>query len=87
MAEKFPLHINRRVCYDFAVNVGKWITVSFPQLSHMLILTFCCRAVAYGLMNGGTAGLIWMTVFVVVGALAMVASMAEMASMFVLFLS
>lgn len=36
----------------------------------------------YGLVNGGTAGVIWMTVGVIVGALYMMASIAEMASMF-----
>lgn len=40
-------------------------------------------AAAYGLMNGGTAGVIWMTIGVIAGALAMVASIAEMASMLV----
>jgi len=34
-------------------------------------------------MNGGTAGVIWMTIGVIAGALAMVASIAEMASMLV----
>ena len=38
-------------------------------------------AAAYGLTNGGTAGVIWMTVGVIFGALAMVSSIAEMASM------
>lgn len=35
----------------------------------------------YGLTNGGTAGTIWMTVFVVTGVMCMICSMAEMASM------
>ena len=38
-------------------------------------------AAQYGLVNGGTAGVIWMTVGVIVGALCMIASIAEMASM------
>lgn len=38
-------------------------------------------AFQYGLINGGTAGVIWVTVGVIVGALCMIASMAEMASM------
>ena len=38
-------------------------------------------AIEYGLINGGTAGVIWITVFVIIGALCMIASMAEMASM------
>ena len=41
-------------------------------------------AAQYGLINGGTAGLIWMTVGVIVGALCMIASLAEIASMWVL---
>ena len=40
-------------------------------------------AAQYGLVNGGTAGVIWMTVGVIVGALCMIASIAEMASMLV----
>ena len=40
-------------------------------------------AAQYGLINGGTAGLIWMTVGVIVGALCMIASLAEIASMLV----
>ena len=40
-------------------------------------------AAQYGLVNGGTAGVIWVTVGVIVGALCMIASIAEMASMFV----
>ena len=40
-------------------------------------------AAQYGLVNGGTAGVIWMTVGVIVGALCMIASIAEMASMYV----
>ncbi len=40
-------------------------------------------AAQYGLINGGTAGVIWMTVGVIVGALCMIASIAEMASMLV----
>ena len=40
-------------------------------------------AAQYGLVNGGTAGLIWMTVGVIVGALCMIASLAEIASMLV----
>lgn len=40
-------------------------------------------AAQYGLVNGGTAGVIWMTVGVIVGALCMMASIAEMASMLV----
>ena len=43
-------------------------------------------AAQYGLINGGTAGVIWVTVGVIVGALCMIASIAEMASMWVLFL-
>ena len=39
-------------------------------------------AASYGLQNGGTGGVIWVTVGVLIGALAMVASIAEMASMF-----
>ena len=39
-------------------------------------------AAQYGLVNGGTAGVIWMTVGVIVGALCMIASIAEMASMY-----
>lgn len=35
----------------------------------------------YGLTNGGTAGVIWLTLLVIVGALCMIASFAEMASM------
>ena len=42
-------------------------------------------AAQYGLINGGTAGLIWMTVGVIVGALCMIASLAEIASMLVVF--
>lgn len=38
-------------------------------------------AAQYGLVNGGTAGVIWVTVAVIVGALCMIASIAEMASM------
>lgn len=38
-------------------------------------------AAQYGLMNGGMAGVIWMTVGVLIGALCMIASIAEMASM------
>ena len=38
-------------------------------------------AAQYGLINGGTAGVIWVTVAVIVGALCMIASIAEMASM------
>ena len=41
----------------------------------------CFSVADYGLYNGGTAGVIWMTVGVLGGALCMVASMAEMASM------
>ena len=41
-------------------------------------------AAQYGLVNGGTAGVIWMTVGVIVGALCMIASIAEMASMLVI---
>lgn len=40
-------------------------------------------AAQYGLVNGGTAGVIWMTVGVIVGALCIMASIAEMASMLV----
>ena len=40
-------------------------------------------AAQYGLVNGGTAGVIWMTVGVILGALCMIASIAEMASMLV----
>ena len=40
-------------------------------------------AAQYGLINGGTAGLIWMTTGVIVGALCMIASLAEVASMLV----
>ena len=41
-------------------------------------------AAQYGLVNGGTAGVIWVTVAVVAaGALCMIASMASVASMFV----
>lgn len=40
-------------------------------------------AAQYGLVNGGTAGVIWVTVGVIVGALCMIASIAEMASMYV----
>ena len=40
-------------------------------------------AAQYGLINGGTAGLIWMTVGVIFGALCMIASLAEIASMLV----
>ena len=40
-------------------------------------------AAQYGLINGGTAGLIWMTVGVIVGAMCMIASLAEIASMLV----
>ena len=40
-------------------------------------------AAQYGLINGGTAGLIWMTVGVIIGALCMIASLAEIASMLV----
>ena len=36
---------------------------------------------SYGLTNGGTAGTIWMTVFVITGVMCMICSMAEMASM------
>ena len=36
---------------------------------------------SYGLTNGGTAGTIWMTVFVIIGVMCMICSMAEMASM------
>ena len=43
-------------------------------------------AAQYGLINGGTAGVIWMTVGVIVGALCMIASIAEMASMLVIFI-
>ena len=42
-------------------------------------------AAQYGLVNGGTAGLVWMTVGVIVGALCMIASLAEIASMLVVF--
>ncbi len=42
-------------------------------------------AAQYGLVNGGTAGVIWVTVAVIVGALCMIASIAEMASMLVGF--
>jgi len=38
-------------------------------------------AAEYGLINGGTAGVIWVTVGVISGALCMIASIAEMASM------
>lgn len=38
-------------------------------------------AAQYGLINGGTAGVIWVTVAVIAGALCMIASLAEMASM------
>ena len=38
-------------------------------------------AAQYGLINGGTAGVIWMTVAVIGGALCMIASLAEIASM------
>lgn len=40
-------------------------------------------AASYGLTNGGTGGVIWVTVGVIIGALCMIASVAEMASMFV----
>lgn len=43
-------------------------------------------AAQYGLINGGTAGLIWMTTGVIVGALCMIASLAEVASMLVVSL-
>lgn len=42
-------------------------------------------AAQYGLVNGGTAGVVWVTVGVVVGAMCMIASMAEMAAMWVAF--
>lgn len=38
-------------------------------------------AASYGLTNGGTGGVIWVTVGVIIGALCMIASVAEMASM------
>ena len=38
-------------------------------------------AFQYGLTNGGTAGVIWLTLLVILGALCMIASFAEMASM------
>ena len=44
-------------------------------------------AAQYGFVNGGTAGVIWVTVAVIVGALCMIASIAEMASMLVGILS
>lgn len=37
----------------------------------------------YGMINGGTAGVIWATVGVIFGALCMIASIAEMASIWV----
>lgn len=38
-------------------------------------------AASYGLTNGGTGGVIWVTVGVILGALCMIASIGEMASM------
>ena len=53
-----------------------------PQIKKWLeLIPTLKRAASYGLTNGGTGGVIWVSVGVLVGALAMVASIAEMASM------
>lgn len=52
----------------------------------MKVLNVVISAAQYGLTNGGMAGVIWVTVGVLVGALCMIASIAEMASMSVVIL-
>lgn len=49
---------------------------TFRQLTH-----FRARSAYFGLLNGGTAGVIWMTIITWLFLMAMIASLAEMASM------
>lgn len=40
MTEKFPIHVNRRFCHDFAVNMGIRLAVS--RISQDAQLTDVC---------------------------------------------
>ncbi|KAL8814181.1 MAG: hypothetical protein Q9223_006578 [Gallowayella weberi] len=80
--QKFPIPVNCRVHHDPAIFVGKHITARHsrtpdgnPSADNPT------SAASYGLTNGGTAGVIWVTVGVIIGALCMIASIGEMASM------
>lgn len=81
--EKFPIPVNRRLHHDPPILVGKHTAVSGASKECIATrwLTIWDSAASYGLTNGGTGGVIWMTLGVILGALCMVASIGEMASM------
>lgn len=54
-----------------------------PPYARALLTTPSDSLAAFGLMNGGTAGMIYTYIGGVIGFTAVIASMAEMASMYV----
>ena len=55
--------------YELRLNIG-------------VVILMCNRTSLFGLLNGGTAGLIWGYLIVWVGYMLVFASIAEMASMY-----
>jgi hypothetical protein len=80
--EKFPLCLNFRFHYVGDVQLGDDARVSRTP-RHRISHIDSKRTSIIGLINGGTAGLIWMFLVAWTGFLAVNTSMAEMASMYV----
>ncbi|MCJ1461955.1 hypothetical protein MMC07_000555 [Pseudocyphellaria aurata] len=69
-----------RKAQELRRNFRFWSIVGFVMILQSTWESMLLAA-SYGLTNGGTGGVIWVTVGVIVGALCMIGSMAEMASM------
>lgn len=85
MPAKFPFRVHFRLLDDTDGQLGNRLGVSIRKMLAVswesLILIFGRRTSIIGLINGGTAGMIWMFLVAWIGFLAVNTSMAEMGSM------
>jgi len=79
---QLPLHLDFGICLYPDEHLGDRIDVRTSELKFGAVILMCNRTSFFGLLNGGTAGLIWGYLIVWVGYMLVFASIAEMASMY-----